>query len=55
MKRKTNFDKYVEEQLKDVVFAGRFKKSRGSMGCRVGTRRLEKRMPRRMGVNRKSF
>jgi len=27
MKRKTNFDRYLEEQLKDVVFAERFKKA----------------------------
>ena len=27
MKRKTNFDQYLEEQLKDVVFAERFKKA----------------------------
>jgi hypothetical protein len=27
MKRKTNFDQYLEEQLKDVVFAGRFTKA----------------------------
>ena len=27
MKRKTNFDQYLEEQLKDVVFAKRFKKT----------------------------
>jgi hypothetical protein len=26
MKRKTNFDRYLEEQLKDAVFAERFKK-----------------------------
>jgi hypothetical protein len=28
MKRKTFFDQYLEEQLKDVVFAERFKKAR---------------------------
>ena len=27
IKRKTNFDRYLEEQLKDVVFAERFKKA----------------------------
>jgi DNA-binding XRE family transcriptional regulator len=27
MKRKTNFDKYLEEQLKDKDFASRFKKA----------------------------
>jgi hypothetical protein len=27
MKRKTNFDQYLEEQLKDVSFAERFKKA----------------------------
>jgi len=27
MKRKTNFDKYLEEQLKDKAFAPRFKKA----------------------------
>jgi hypothetical protein len=27
MKRKPNFDQYLEEQLKDVVFAERFKKA----------------------------
>ncbi|MFH1079604.1 MAG: hypothetical protein V1766_05000 [Pseudomonadota bacterium] len=27
MKRKTNFDQYLEEQLKDVFFAERFKKT----------------------------
>lgn len=27
MKRKTNFDKYIEEQLKDKDFAARFKKA----------------------------
>jgi len=27
MKRKTNFDQYLEEQLKDEVFAERFKKA----------------------------
>ena len=27
MKRKTNFDKYLEEQLKDKAFAARFKRA----------------------------
>ncbi len=27
MRRKTNFDLYLEEQLKDADFAGRFKKA----------------------------
>ena len=27
MKRKTNFDRYLEEQLRDAVFAERFKKA----------------------------
>ena len=27
MKRQTNFDVYLEEQLKDKVFAARFKKA----------------------------
>ncbi len=34
MKRKNNFDRYLEEQLKDKDFADRFKKGWPGLGCR---------------------
>ena len=42
MKRKTNFDHYLEEQLKDQDFAERFKKAGEAWDIALGVGRLEK-------------
>jgi DNA-binding XRE family transcriptional regulator len=42
MKRKTNFDRYLEEQLKDQGFAERFKKAGEAWDVAVGLAALRK-------------
>ncbi len=39
MKRKTNFDRYLEEQLKDKDFADRFKKAGQAWDVGLKTKR----------------
>jgi hypothetical protein len=44
MKRKTNFDEYLEEQLRDKDFCRSFQESRRGVGSGVETGRIEEKI-----------